>query len=32
MAVGGYLWYFAANFQWLHNEYGMVGYVNLTDE
>ncbi len=32
MVIGSYLWYIAANLQWLHNEYGRMGYVNLTDE
>ncbi len=30
--VGGYLQYIAANFQQLHNEFGRVGFVNLTDD
>ncbi len=32
MVIGGYLQYVAVNFQWLHNEFGRVGYINLTDE
>ncbi len=32
MVIGGYLWYVAANFQWLHNKFGRVGYVNLMDD
>ncbi len=30
--IGCYLRYVAANFQWLYNEFGRVGYVNLTDD
>ncbi len=30
--IGGYLQYVAANFQQLQNEFGRVGYVNLTDD
>ncbi len=30
--IGGYLQYIAANFQWIHNEFGMVGYVNLMQD
>ncbi len=29
--VGGYLWYVAMNFQWLH-EFGRVGYIKLIDD
>ncbi len=32
MVIGGYLRYVAVNFQWLHNEFGRVGYVNLMDD
>ncbi len=31
MLIGGYLWYVAANFQWLH-KFGRVVYVNLMDD
>ncbi len=30
--IGGYLWYVEVNFQRLHNKFGRVGYVNLTDD
>ncbi len=30
--TGGYLWYIAVNFQWLHKDYDREGYVNLTDD
>ncbi len=30
--IDGYLQYVAENFQWLYNEYGRVGYINLTDD
>ncbi len=32
MVIDGYLRYVATNFQWLHNEFSRVGYVNLTDD
>ncbi len=32
MVIGGYLWDVAVNFQWLHNEFGRLGYVNLMDD
>ncbi len=30
--LGDYLQYVAVNFQRLHNKFGRVGYVNLTDD
>ncbi len=32
MVIGSYLRYVAVNFQRLHNTFGRVGYVNLTDD
>ncbi len=32
MVIGGYLGYVAMNFKQLYNEYGRMGYINLTDK
>ncbi len=32
MVIGSYLWYVAVDFQWLHTEYGIVGYVNMLNK